>query len=139
MLNEKAHFLDVWGCCKLERQAPALSSTEVEYMACTCAAQEAIWLRQLLKQLGVDRRQRRTFMVIRSYCAGEEPNRSPMHEAYRAAIPLHTISNGHISLSYVPTSEMTADRLTKGLTRDKHELFIGMLGSTPHPSGSVEF
>ena len=32
--------------------SPALSSTEAEYMACTRAAQEAIWLRQLLEQLG---------------------------------------------------------------------------------------
>ena len=32
--------------------SPALSSTEAEYMACTRAAQEAIWLRQFLDQLG---------------------------------------------------------------------------------------
>ena len=31
---------------------PALLSTEAEYMACTCAAQEAIWLHQFLDQLG---------------------------------------------------------------------------------------
>ena len=31
---------------------PALSSTEAEYMAVTRASQEAIWLRQLLEQLG---------------------------------------------------------------------------------------
>jgi hypothetical protein len=34
------------------QSAPALSSTEAEYMAITRAAQEAIWLRQLLEQLG---------------------------------------------------------------------------------------
>ena len=34
------------------QQSPALSSTEAEYMACTCAVQEAIWLRQFLDQLG---------------------------------------------------------------------------------------
>jgi hypothetical protein len=32
--------------------SPALSSTEAKYMACTHAAQEAIWLRQLPEQLG---------------------------------------------------------------------------------------
>ena len=32
--------------------SPALSSTEAEYMACTCATQEAIWLCQFLDQLG---------------------------------------------------------------------------------------
>jgi hypothetical protein len=35
------------------QNSPALSSTEAEYITATCTSQEAIWLRQLLQQLGV--------------------------------------------------------------------------------------
>lgn len=37
---------------ELEQQAAVITCTEAEYMACTRAAQETIWLRQLLEQLG---------------------------------------------------------------------------------------
>ena len=42
--------------------SPALSSTEAEYMATTRAAQEAIWLCQLLEQLGHQQTQPTTLL-----------------------------------------------------------------------------
>ena len=42
--------------------SPALSLTEAEYMATTCAAQEAIWLCQLLEQLGHQKTQPTTLL-----------------------------------------------------------------------------
>lgn len=47
------------------------------------------------------------------------------------------ILDGDIDLEYVPTQEMAADGLTKGLTGAKHENFLRMLGMEPRPSGSV--
>ena len=44
------------------QSSPALSLTEAEYMATTCAAQEAIWLHQLLEQLGHQQTQPTTFL-----------------------------------------------------------------------------
>ena len=38
------------------------------------------------------------------------------------------VEDGKIKLDYVPTMEQTADAMTKGLAREKHELFIGQMG-----------
>jgi hypothetical protein len=38
------------------------------------------------------------------------------------------VEDGKIKLEYVPTTEQTADAMTKGLAREKHELFVGQMG-----------
>ena len=48
------------------------------------------------------------------------------------------ITDGQVSLDYVPTQNMVADGLTKGLTGEKHKYFISMLGLKPRMSGSVK-
>jgi hypothetical protein len=41
------------------------------------------------------------------------------------------ITDGQISLNYVPIQSMVADGLTKDLTSEKHKYFISMLGLKP--------
>ena len=44
-----------------------------------------------------------------------------------------SVSEGNITITYVPTEEMPADGLTKALTPVKHEQFLKLLGLTkPH-------
>jgi hypothetical protein len=38
-----------------------------------------------------------------------------------------SVTEGHISISYVPTEEMLADGLTKALTPAKHQCFLALL------------
>ena len=63
--------------------------------------------------------------------------KNPANQLHTKHIQLHyhfihfAISDGHILLDYIPTSQMAADRLTKGLTSDKHHTFLRMLGLQP--------
>jgi hypothetical protein len=110
---------------KSKRQpTPALSTAEAEYQAATSATQEALWMRQLLSELG--------FLL---------PTATPLYSDNQGAIALarnptshsrtkhidikhhfirHSIEAGDIDMRYCPTQEMVADVLTKGLPRDKH-------------------
>jgi hypothetical protein len=120
--------------------SPALSSTEAEYMACTRAAQEAIWLRQLLEQLGF--KQTPTQLLgdnQGSIALAKNPGNHPRtkHIQLRYHFIRFAITDGQILLDYVPTSEMAADGLTKSLTGEKHDVFVRMLGMKSRPSGSV--
>jgi hypothetical protein len=122
--------------------SPALSSTEAEYMAMTRAAQEAIWLRQLLEQLGFKQDSPTKLQgdnqgaIALAKNPGDHPRSK--HIQLRYHFIRFSITKGLIELDYVPTHFMIADGLTKSLVRTKHETFIKMLGMKPHLSGSVE-
>ena len=121
--------------------SPALSSTEAEYMALTRAAQEAIWLRQLLEQLGFSQdsatqlRGDNQGSVALAKNPGDHPRSK--HIQLRYHFIRFAIDKGTIELDYIPTSQMPADGLTKSLVRTKHESFVKLLGMKAHPSGSV--
>jgi hypothetical protein len=38
------------------------------------------------------------------------------------------VESKEIELAYVPTTDQTADAMTKGLPREKHERFVGWMG-----------
>jgi len=112
--------------------SPALSSTEAEYMACTRAAQEAIWLRQFLDQLGY--RQKNPTQLLGdnqgAIALAKNPGNHPRtkHIQLRYHFIRFAITDGQILLDYVPTGDMAADGLTKGLTGDQHKRFLSLLG-----------
>lgn len=121
--------------------SPALSSTEAEYMACTRAAQEAIWLRQLLEQLGFEQTNPTPLLgdnqgaIALAKNPGDHPRTK--HIQLRYHFIRFAISDGQITLDYIPTDQMAADGLTKGLSGEKHGMFLRMLGMRPRTSGSV--
>lgn len=121
--------------------SPALSSTEAEYMAITRAAQEAIWLRRLLEDLGYRQVDPTSLLGDNqgALALAKNPGNHPRtkHIALRHHFIRFAIDDGQIQLDYVPTGEMAADGLTKGLTGEKHDRFLHMLGMRPRPSGSV--
>ena len=122
--------------------APGLSSTEAEYMAMTRAAQEAIWLRQLLEQLGFKQDSPTKLQgdnqgaIALAKNPGDHPRSK--HIQLRYHFIRFSISEGLIELDYVPTHLMTADGLTKSLVHTKHDTFIRLMEMKPRPSGSVE-
>ena len=112
----------------------AASSTEAEYIASASAAKEAVWLRQLLREIGL-------FVNPRLYPEKPLPL-TPMYVDNQGTIVLtknpeyhqrtkhidvqyhlvrERVERGDITVTYTFTAEMTADILTKSLSRIKHE------------------
>jgi len=106
----------------------ALSTMESEYMALTDATKALKWVRTLLSEL--------------SYSNGKSDESTELFSDNQGAIALaknpvshsrvkhidlgyhfilEAIQNRIIWVQYIPTTEMTADSLTKALGREKHE------------------
>jgi hypothetical protein len=99
----------------------ALSTAEAEYMAITEAAKEAIWLRELLKELGFAQKAPTTLKSDNQGAIALAKN--PVHHARTKHIDIRhhfirdTIESGQINLEYCRTEDMTADIFTKGLAK----------------------
>ena len=111
----------------------ALSTVEAEYMAVTSAAKEALWWRTQLSGLGFDVSQPTT---LHSDSKGSiSLSKNPEHHANTKHIDLryhfirdHVANQRTIHLQYINTTAMTADVLTKALSRDKHRAALELLG-----------
>ena len=121
--------------------SPALPSVEAEYMAITRAAQEAIWICQLLEDLGYRQTRPTTLFGDNQGAIALASNPSDhlrtKHIALRHHFIRFAVSNDAVLLEYISTSEMAADGFTKELSGPKHRSFIEMLGLSPRPSGSI--
>lgn len=97
----------------------ALSSTESEYMSAVSGIQEAIWLRSLYSELF-----KREFIEIPLHV----DNRGAIHLLLNNAVSSRTkhiqikiefireiVESGQIIIKYMPTSQMPADIMTKGV------------------------
>ena len=104
-------------------------------MAFTDATKELKWIRTLLGELG---------------CSNETPTdlfsdnqsamalaKNPVYHARAKHIDIRhhfvreAIQDKIIWVQYIPTTEMTADSLTKALGREKHEKCTTRMGMTP--------
>ena len=102
----------------------ALSTAEAEYIALASAAQEAVWLRELINELDGPLTEP-TVVFDDSQCAIAMTKNPQFHgRAKHIEIKYHYIrgevEKGTINLSYCPTQNMMADILTKGLSKEKH-------------------
>ena len=119
----------VWSSNKLP--TVALSSTEAEYRAAVATC-EAIWLKQLLKDL-----QEKVSDTTTIYCdnlSNIQLAKNPVFHARTKDIEVHyhfvreRVLSGEVELLYVPTDRQTADIFTKPLGLDKLRQFSGALG-----------
>ena len=101
----------------------ALSSTEAGYIACALAAKEAIWIKQLMKEIGYTQMgPLPIFSDNQSYIA---LTKNPWHHQNSKHIEIRhhylreKAQHGDIQLIYCPTEEMIADVLTKALPKSK--------------------
>ena len=119
----------------------ALSSTEAEYIAASCATQEAYWLRELLKELGHEQKAPTQLLCDNQGALALSKNPSNHSQTKHIALRFHhireVVAKGDIKVEYCPMEEMTADLMTKSLGRIKHKHFVQKLGMTIHLSGSV--
>ena len=103
----------------------ALSTAEAEYQAMAAAAQEAIYLRALLKDFGFPMEKATDIGKNNQSCIKMCHNPVMHKRSKHIDTKLHFIrervENKEIKIHYVPTEEMTADILTKSLPRVKVE------------------
>ena len=106
-----------------KQKCVALSTAEAEYIALSSAAQESIWLRQLLTELGKSLEM--PTVLFEDNKSSIAMTRNPQFHGRAKHIDIkhhfirEQVSRGKVQLEYCPTAEMTADILTKALSREK--------------------
>jgi hypothetical protein len=111
----------------------ALSSTEAEYMAACEATQEAVYLRQLLSDLGYEQKQPTTIFEDNQGCIAMTKNPVIQKKSKHIDIKYHftreRVEMGQVELKYIATEHQLADLLTKPLERVRTEaLRVQILG-----------
>jgi len=119
----------------------ALSSTEAEYMSLTQGIKEALWLGELLSDLGAPRYKTEIRQVQCDNQGAIALTRNPQYHARTKHIDIQYhfvrqhVESGLIQLTYCPTHDMVADIFTKPLPRpqfEKHTLGLGLTQSANH-------
>ena len=113
----------------------ALSSTESEYVALCAAAQETVWLRNLLK--GVGHKQTDATVIYEdnqgAIALAKNPKNHPRtkHIDVKYHYVRGTIEDDIISVRYCATNDMVADFMTKSLSKPLFEKFRDLMGIVP--------
>ena len=116
-----------------KQRCVALSTAEAEYVAMASAAQESVWLRQLIAELTNTSTDSPTLIFEDNQSAIAMTKNPQFHgRAKHIDIKHHFIrqlvAQGTIVLEYCPTVEMAADMLTKGLGRETFCKLRDMIG-----------
>jgi hypothetical protein len=120
----------------------ALSTMEAEYMALTEATKELIWIRTFLSELGYSNNNADSKSPTSTELYSDNQSaialaKNPVSHARAKHIDIRhhfireAIQDKIIWVQYIPTSEMTADSLTKALGREKHEKCTARMGMAP--------
>ena len=136
----KLHASDAalsWG---VKKQATvALSSSEAEYQGMAAAVQEALYLKQLLEDFGIQQKHPKAIGGDNQSC-NELCQNPVMHKRSKhIETKFHFIrEDGTISIHYVPTDKMAADIFTKSLPVSKVETFrAALMGTDSTQSASL--
>lgn len=114
----------------------ALSSTEAEYMAAAYAARHAVWLRNLLDEVGVGTRSRPTPFFLDNKGSIDLTKDSRHHQRTKHIDIAHhfvreRVESGCFQVTHCPSSEMLADGFTKALPRPAFERMVASLRIVP--------
>lgn len=116
-----------------KQKTVAMSSTEAEYVA--EATKEALHLRSFLLEIFEETKATTIFCDNQSagrMAEGSTNNNRTKHIDIRYHFIRDVVKNGIIDIKYLPTTEMPADILTKGLSTQKHENLIRSIGLEDH-------
>lgn len=120
-----------WG--SKQQECVTTSSTEAEYVATCKAVKEAMWLRQLLGQLGYDTSEAMTIYADNQASIKLAKNPALHQRTKHIDVQYHytreCVENGEVELVYCSTDSNVADMCTKALGRIKvtqHREAIGM-------------
>lgn len=110
----------------------ALSSAEAEYIALSSAAQETVWLRRLLEDLGAKSNLPTLIMEDNQGAIAQAQNPVAHGRSKHIDIKYHfvreAIEDGFVSLQYCSTKDMIADILTKPLVKCQFQKLRRMMG-----------
>jgi len=119
------------------QRSMALISTEVEYMAASLAACEAIWMRKVLVGLFGSHSEPTVIYCDNQSCIKLSVNPVFHDRSKHINIRYHHIRDcvqwKIMLLSYIPTEDQDADILTKALTRRKFKYHRGRIGFADNP------
>ena len=121
--------------CGVKKQATvALSSSEAEYQGMAAADQEALYLKQLLEDFGIQQKHPIAIGEDNHRCIKLCQNPVMHKRSKHIETKFHFIrdktEDGTISIPYVPTDNWAADIFTKSLPVLKVELFRTVLMGT---------
>ncbi|CAL1678207.1 unnamed protein product [Lasius platythorax] len=117
-----------------KQRTMAISSTEAEYMALSDATKEVIYMGGLLGEFGVDLN---GIILKNDNIGAQKLATNPIYYARSKHIDIRhhfvreAVKETLVLIQHVPSDEMTADILTKGLPRGRHENFVRLLGLKP--------
>ena len=103
----------------------ALSSTEAEYVAAATAAQELLWLRNLLSELGFS--QNKATVLHEDNMGAVEVSRNPRFHGRMKHIDIRhhflrdEVEKGSVLLRFIQSKSQLADIFTKALPRDRFQ------------------
>jgi hypothetical protein len=112
----------------------ALLTTEAEFVAAASAGQQVIWIWQLLGELSFDIS--KPLLLLLDNQSAIQVARNPKHHGCMKHLDLHfywlrnVVVAGQIVICYVPTADMAANLLTKGLACLKVAAALPQLGLT---------
>lgn len=114
-----------------KQRTVALSTAESEINAAMQATKEAMWLRNILHELGFNQNQATTI-----YCDNQAAialSHNPEYHARSKHVDIHYhflrfhVEAQTVELKFIRSEDMAADGLTKALTRYKHNRFCDFL------------
>ena len=110
----------------------ALSTTEAEYVAMCEAAQEAVWLRRLLRDIGFVQKAPTVIAEDNqgAICLSQNPrdHSRTKHIDIKFHYIREKVSGRELQVQYCATGDMVADTLTKGLPKPAFEKFRAGMG-----------
>ena len=116
-----------------KQQITALSTAESETIALTLAAQEAIWFRALLEELGFKQTPTTIFEDNQAAIAlarNPQNHKKTKHIQVRYYFIREHLENGSLALSFCPTHDQLADPFTKILPGHRLRPLLERVGLT---------
>ncbi|KAL0298882.1 UNVERIFIED_CONTAM: Retrovirus-related Pol polyprotein from transposon TNT 1-94 [Sesamum radiatum] len=120
--------------CSKKHPCISLSTMEVEYVACTSAVQEAIWLRRFLKSLRISMHIDDAIVIYCdntttiAYAKDTKYHGRTEHIDTRYHFIRDSIAQGEVVLRHIPTNDMIVDPFTKPLSRDAFHRHVSSMG-----------
>lgn len=112
----------------------ALSTMEAEYIVCSSAVQEAVWLRRFFQHLGVVTETSDPVTVHCDSMAALAYSKDPKYHGKTKHIDIRyhyireMVAQNEVVLKHVSTSHMIVDPLTKPIARDAFQAHVRSLG-----------
>ena len=112
----------------------ALSTMEAEFIACSAAVQEAVWLRRFLQSLGIVKGSSEPMIVYSdnqatiAYVTDPKYHGRTKHIDTKNNFIRDITTRKEVFIKYIPTREMVADPFTKPIPKEMFSVHVKSLG-----------